>query len=255
MTSAAVAVALGVSQPTITRIERGHVGIRARDLEAMLDLYQVDGDHRADLLELGSGGWREGGWWSKYSAFLQRGYATYIGFEAEVNEIAEWEPRLIPGHLQTEDYARAVITANRVIVPPNHVTTLLAVRMKRQRLLAERGVRIHAVVDEAVLRRVVGDPVVMAEQLRHLTKVAEDPRITLQVMPFQRGAEAGMFQGFVVLSYDDGLQVVWGESVSGDSGMEEERADRCILAFDLLRDAALDPEQSIKLIREVGGSI
>ncbi len=231
----------------ISKIEHGRRKPRRLELKALLDAYGASADDRDYLLDL-AGDTRERGWWTRYTSVISKNYASYIGFEAEADEIWDWEPVTIPGHLQTEEYARALMRGMGPLAADD-TDALVEVRMERQRHLAESKPVISAVLDESVLHRVVGTPEVHAGQLARLADAATDPRIEIRVIPYDRGARAVGFGGFTVLSYKDGMRLVWGDTAAGDSCMEDENPHLCVVAFDHLRSSALGPDASLALIR------
>lgn len=215
------------------------------ELSALLDLYRAEPAEREQLQAL-SESRGERGWWAPYSAVMTRAFAEYVAFEAEAAEIWHWLPAVVPGHLQTEEYARAVMEA---MGTPN-MDQLLKVRMLRQHHLASREVRFRTILDQSVLTRIVGSTADHAAQLRRLAEVAEAPYTQLQILPYAQGAHAVGVGGFTVLTYLDGAQVVWGDTVAGDSCWEDDRPELCLAAFERLHAAALDPAQSARLIHD-----
>lgn len=250
MTANQAASHLRTSAATVSRMERGHVGVRTRDLEALLDLYGVDGAERAELLELGAAR-NERGWWTRHASVLSPGYASFIGFESEADEIWTWDPVRAPGHWQTDAYYRAMVeSSSGIVVSPEQVDALADVRRERQRHLAASRPAQHAILDESVLHRIVGDQKVMAEQFQRLIDAALEPETTIQILPYEHGAvSAGFGCGISVLSYADGLRVVWTESPANETSIEDERPDVCIVIYDHLRSAALSSADSLEMLR------
>ncbi|ETK33779.1 Scr1 family TA system antitoxin-like transcriptional regulator [Microbispora sp. ATCC PTA-5024] len=188
---------LGMAASTVYRIESGHTRPQSRTMRDLLDLYQVGGGEREALLGLAREAARRG-WWHAYDDVLP---GPYVGLEAEAASVWNYEPLLVPGLLETEAYARAVVSA-ALVQDPAEIERRIAVRMERQRRLAgPDAIAYWAVVDEAALRRPVGGPAVMAEQLRRLQEVAVQPNVTLQVLPFDAGAYLGMGTPLAVLAF------------------------------------------------------
>jgi transcriptional regulator with XRE-family HTH domain len=157
---------LGWSESKLSRIETAAIGIRNPDLERLLDHYQVSGKERARLLALAVQS-RQKAWWEGYGDALTDPYEAYIGFEAEASSILNYEAQVVPGLLQTAEYASAVTQADGVYQDPEVLEQRVAVRMARQAVLArEQPPKLRAVVDEAVLRRPIGGADVMRRQLR-----------------------------------------------------------------------------------------
>ena len=166
---------------------------------------------------------------------------------------------MVPGLLQTEEYARQTFRNGPRELDREDIERRVQVRMERQRVLArEDRPRLWAVVDEAVIRRVVGGPEVMREQLCHLIECAEQGKTTLQVVPFGAGAHAGTTGPFVILDFPDATDpaVVYVETLAGDIYLEQRLdVDRYTLAFARLLAAALHPDDSVRLVQQVVGTM
>jgi Domain of unknown function (DUF5753) len=173
---------------------------------------------------------------------LPNPYEVYIGLEAGAASIRNFEPIVVPGLLQTEEYARKTLRNGPGELDREDVERLVQVRMERQRILGrEDRPRLWAVLDEAVIRRLVGGPEVMREQLRHLIDCAEQGKTTLQVVPFGAGAHAGTTGPFVILEFPEPTDpdVVYVETLAGDIYLEASPdVDRYALAFARLLAAA-----------------
>ncbi|MEO3809649.1 helix-turn-helix transcriptional regulator [Sphaerisporangium sp. B11E5] len=244
---------LGWSITKISRIETCKVGVTPKDVGRLVGLYGLSPVKFDEIMELARDAQKKG-WWQAYGD-LPSEYATYIGLEAEAASIRCYAPEIIPGLIQTEDYARSVIRNSLVITPPGEIERRVDVRMTRQNLLS-RPVPLHlwAILDEAVLRRTVGGTAVMNHQLRHVLKLAESPHVTFQVLPFAAGAHAATSGAFTILEFPDhgDLDVVFLENLTGGLYVEREvDVYRYTLAFDHLRAKALDPEDSYRLIAEI----
>ncbi len=241
-----------VNGTTIYRLETARVQRpQQRTLMALLDLYGVVGPHRAELLELARHGAQQG-WLQHYQSELPELYTTYIGFEAEARSVSNYESLLVPGLLQTEDYARAAVTAGLPMATEHEVQQRVQARIERQCLLIKpEPLKLWAIMDEAVLHRQVGGAEVMRAQLVHMMKAASEPQVTLQVIPYSAGAHAGMPGAFVLLDFPDPADpdVVYIDSLAGDLFLEKE-ADlrRYQLLFEHLRAEASSPEHSIKML-------
>lgn len=241
---------LGLAPSTLYRIEAGHTRPQARTMRDLLDLYRVEGPERDALVALARDASRRG-WWRAYDDLLP---GPYVGLEAEASSVRNHEPLLVPGLLQTEEYARAVVGA-ALVRDPAEIERRTAARMERQRRLSgQDALELWAVLDEAVLRRPVGGPPVMAEQLRRLRETALQPNVTVQVLPFDSGAYLGMGNSLAILAFPDpgDADVVLLENMSGELYLEDP-ADirRYVQVFDHLRAAALGPEKSMEIIISV----
>jgi transcriptional regulator with XRE-family HTH domain len=243
-----VATQLDLSPSTLSRIETAQVRVRTTDLRQLLEIYKVPGAQREQLLELARER-RQQAWWNQYKevpwvalASLERGAAA----------ILQYSVQLVPGLLQTEAYARQVLTA----LPPGlEIERRIEFRMKRQELLTdEQAPRLWVVLDEAVLQRPVGGRQVMDEQLQRLIDAAGLPDVTIQVLPFSVGVHAGLDGEFTILSYDDPADpdVVYLETSAGEHYDESPAVTRRYNAiFDDLRAAALNPAESIRTLANI----
>ncbi|MBM0201743.1 helix-turn-helix domain-containing protein [Micromonospora sp. STR1s_5] len=239
-----------VSPSTLRRIEQGRVGLKGPALNALLDLYSVtDAELRETLLSMARSG-KQRGWWAKYGD-LPNSYRQYIGLESAASEIHNFETLVVPGLLQTAEYARAIISADASQPTPDGVAQRVAARTERQKLLTDGQLKLVAVIDEAVLHRQIGGPEVMAEQLTTLLEAQKRWNVTVQVIPFREGAYASMVSSFHILGFAEGPGVVYIEGLTGDLYAEGEDVDRCARVFSNLRAAALSPTASTTLIRKL----
>jgi transcriptional regulator with XRE-family HTH domain len=179
------------SESKISRLELGRVALKERDVADLLLLYGVtDTDEREAFLELVRES-NQPGWWHRYNDLLPRWFQDYVGLEESASRIQTYELAFVPGLVQTEAYARAVVRRGLLDAPTDEVERRVGLRMRRQRILADPAhCRLWAVVDESVLHRAVGGPAVMREQVEHLLDLTTRPNITLQVVPFRFGGSA-----------------------------------------------------------------
>jgi transcriptional regulator with XRE-family HTH domain len=203
MTTERAASSIRGSHSKISRMEHGRVGFKERDIADLLTLYGISlGDEREALLSLA----REAstpGWWQAYSDILPHWVEPYFGLEAAAASIREYELQFVPGLLQIEDYARAVIRLGN-LPSEEEVIRRAQARISRQDVLArEDPPKVWAVLDEGALRRVIGGPDVMRAQLEHLIEVCEHPAVTLQILPFSAGAHRAMGGPFTILRYTE----------------------------------------------------
>jgi transcriptional regulator with XRE-family HTH domain len=243
-----VADRLECSGSKISRIETGHTGVTPRDVRDMLSVYQVDTSYADTLLQIAREA-RQKGWWQLYGDVLT---GAYVGLEAAADHVRAYEALVVPGLLQTEGYARAMIQAARPDINLGDVEKRVRVRVGRQSLLTQDDPPdLWVVLDEAVLRRPVGGTEVMARQLEHLATMAELPNVTLQVLPFAAGAHAGMDGTFTILMYDGSADqnLVFASNAAGGLFLEkEDELQRYEFIFDYLRANALRPDESLSLI-------
>ena len=201
-TERAAAIIRG-SHSKISRMEHGRVGFKERDIADLLTLYGVtEGGEREALLGLARGS-NLPGWWQSYSDILPHWVEPYFGLEAAASFIREYELQFVPGLLQTEAYARAVIRLGTSVAEDEIVRRAQA-RVSRQEILRrESPPKIWAVMDESALHRVIGGPEVMREQLRHLLDMCDHPAVTVQILPFSAGAHRAMGGAFTILRYTE----------------------------------------------------
>ena len=249
-----VAERTGKDRSTLYRLESALQRPQRSTLIQLMDLYGTDQARRSELLALlKESGQR--GWMQPYRSELPEVYSDYIGFEDEARSISNYESLFVPGLLQTEDYARAVIQGTLPHASPGQIENRVLARTERQALLVkEDPPRFWAIMDEAAARRQVGGRQVMAGQLRKIREAASLPNVTIQVIPFAAGAHPGMPGSFIVLDFPDPADqaVVYIDSMAGDLFLEEEtEISRYIVMFEHLRAAALRPDESISLLAAI----
>lgn len=193
---------------------------------------------------------RQRGWWAKYGA-LPTNYSMYVGLEGAASEIRTFELAVVPGLLQTEEYARA-ISLGAFPDQPDEVTKRVDLRLARQACLTEEPLlRLWAVIDEGVVRRRTGGGAVIRDQLRHLVDMSKRPNITIQVLPFSEGWHPGTTGSFSVLDFPDGVHspVAYVVSPAGEMYLErEDEVRRSTLAYTYLQTAALSAGKSRDLM-------
>ncbi|MBB0228846.1 helix-turn-helix domain-containing protein [Streptomyces calidiresistens] len=189
--------ALDVTHATIRRMEKAQVGLKVPYVEKLLRLYGVQDSQEIDaFLGLAREANRPG-WWHRYRDVLPDWFSAFVSLEAEADQIRAYEPHYIPGLLQTEGYATAVLRAGMPHAPREEIERLVALRMSRQELLERKDPPLlWVVMDETVLRRPLGRPHVMREQVGRLIEAASHPRVRLQVMPFAAGLHPAMYGPF-----------------------------------------------------------
>jgi hypothetical protein len=204
LTRAEAGYTIRASESKMSRLELGRVSFKERDIRDLLMLYGVqDADQRDGLLSLAKQA-NEPGWWHRYNDILPSWFEAYVGLEETAALIRTYEGHLVPGLLQTKDYARAVMLSGLPGEPDEETEQRLRLRMDRQGLLTRPDPpRLWAVVDEAALRRPVGGPDVMRVQLEQLITAAKLPNVTLQVVLYRAGAHAALGQPFVILRFAD----------------------------------------------------
>jgi transcriptional regulator with XRE-family HTH domain len=250
LSTRAVAQQLGWSASTLNRIENGGRNITTEDVSALLALYKVTGKDRDRLLELA----REAdhpGWWETTNSKLPTQLTALIGFEAEASRITYVDLLLVPGLLQIPEYIRALMTGFGVPKPISE--TLIATRLGRQAILSKPNPPEYlAIIDEAVLRRPIGGPQVMAAQMQHIITVSKRSNVTVQVIPFERCAHAGLDGSYVLLEFARAQPLVHLEHKrSGIFVDDPGDVDIFIETTKNLRETALNFPQSIEFIESI----
>ena len=251
-----VAEKLDLSPSTVSRMETAQVGVRPNDLRPLLDIYGVEGVRRDELLQLARER-RQQAWWNRYK---DQQNVTLASLERGTSSILHYSALLVPGLLQTEAYARTILGG----IPPESspdIERRLEFRLKRQELLSDpEAPQFSVVLDEAILKRPIGGPAIISDQLQRLIDATSLPNITLQVLPFAAGVHAGLDGEFTILQYRDPADpdVVYLETAAGQRYDESsDVARRYNLIFDQLQEAALKPEESVHAltdaIRELSG--
>ena len=250
-----VAERLGLAPSTLSRIETGKAPTKSAYLTAMLEMYQVgDPGARKVLVDMAREGHRKG-WWSIYDDVLPSGFDIYVGLEAEASGLRSYETDVVHGLLQTTDYAVAVLRELRPRDTQEQIERVVDLRMERQRLLdQDPPLDLWLIMDEGAIRRNIGGPVVMRNQLEHLIQASRWTNVTMQILAFEAGAHAGLVGPFSILEFPERTDsdVAYTESVGGMIYLEKDREVRaCAEAFDRMRAAALSPAASVELIQKL----
>ncbi|MFI6512867.1 helix-turn-helix domain-containing protein [Streptosporangium sp. NPDC050855] len=251
MSPTEVAEQTQINRATLFRIEGAKVRPQARTLQALLDAYDAPPEDRESLRALLKAAADQT--WLQTAASLPKEYATFIGFESEAEKVSTYEPLAVPGLLQTEDYARAMIKGTDPSLARDEVESRVAARLERQHLLTRTDpspLMLWAVMDESSLLREVGGRQVMAEQMAKLLEAAEEPNVTIQVIPRSVGAYPGMHGAFVILEFpDEGHDVVYIEGSTSTLFLENKadiREYRVLIEH--LRAAADGPDATRALL-------
>jgi transcriptional regulator with XRE-family HTH domain len=254
LTCEEVAEHLECSASKISRVETGRVSVSPRDVRDMLELYGVPPPQRDSLVQLARDS-RQKGWWHAYSDTIHPQFATYVGLESAASEIRVYEVNLIPGLLQTEDYARTIIKAGMMNGSHEDVERRVALRMARQpALIRDDPPMLWTVVDEAALRRRVGGAELMRAQLEHVLELSGLKNVAMQVIPFGAGAHPAMGRPFVILVFPERIDtdVVYLEDLTSAFYLEDvDEVDRYNVFFNHLRATALSFEDSAALVTSV----
>ncbi len=243
------AEALDCDTSKISRIEHGRSGLKSAELAKLLDLYQVTGPERQELLGIGKEA-RQRGRRKLYGDTLPGYFRRFIDLEADATEIRCYEGELVPGLLQTEDYARALIRVALFGADQAEVDRRVNIRMDRKGILARDTPpppRLWSVLGEAVFARPVGGREVLRAQMEHLLQITTEPTIvTMQVLPFSVGTSPGLGSSFTLLSLGTVAPTIGHVDTMGVGAtyIEQEGVTSLIELFDRLRATALGPEES-----------
>jgi transcriptional regulator with XRE-family HTH domain len=199
-----VANAMDWSLSKVVRIETGAVGVSTNDLRALLNLYEIhDPDRAGELVELARAS-RQTSWWSKYKGDIPSQYLQYIEYEEAASVLREYEPLLIPGLLQTEEYAAALMqeTADPG-TSAELIQTRIEIRVTRRQNLLEQPEppTLIFVVDESAIQRLIGERNVAHGQIVQLINLADMPNVTIEIVPFSAGLHRGMLESFSILEF------------------------------------------------------
>ncbi|WP_369269641.1 helix-turn-helix domain-containing protein [Streptomyces sp. R11] len=262
LTSGEAARLVGWHQSKVSRIETGASGVKPADVRLLLDVYGVQDAQLRQLLLVLAGSHEGGGrdhWWHAYRGVLPPTYRDFISLESQASAMRTLETSVVPGLLQTPEYARAVTRAavGGLDDADERLDALVAVRLARQDVLrAEPPLELSAVLDEAVLHREIGGPEVMEQQLRRLMEAARLPQVRLQVLPFAAGEHIGITGPFVIFSFSrtSDLDVVVLDHLTSSLYLErKEDLQAYTEAFNALRIHALSPEESMDYIAALAG--
>jgi transcriptional regulator with XRE-family HTH domain len=239
----------------ISRIETGQRGVRPKELRELLAEYGVQGARCQALLAIARQA-SQAGWWQSYSHVLSGAYQDFISLEASAMTVSTYEAQLIPGLLQTEDYAHAIAAASLVKEGHDEQEQFVQARLLRQQVLTrDQPLELWAILSEGALRQLVGGPDVMRSQLRYLLEINRNlPNVNVQVLPFGAGAHAATSGPFVIMKFPEApdLGVVYLEGQTGGIYLESaEEVARYILVFEHLRATALSTLATMRLIEEV----
>jgi transcriptional regulator with XRE-family HTH domain len=252
MTADDVAQALMVSPTKISRLETGARGVNPRDIRDLCGIYGVGDEERDRLMTLARQS-REPSWWQQDDSE----YSTWLDLEAAAASIASYKADVLPGLLQIEDYARAVIEATLPNPTDERIAQLAESRQERQKLVTgDPGLQLWTVLDEAVVTRVIGNREIMHRQLRFLIDRAALPNVDIQIIPFEAGAHAALNSTFEILHFEEAApDIVYVEGLLGQHYLEgPKELTRYRRVFDQLRAIALGPRDSIAKLKEIAQS-
>jgi transcriptional regulator with XRE-family HTH domain len=237
----------------VTRIETARVAVTPRDVKDLLTLYGVqDDEYREALMALARLS-RERTWWTDYRDLMRPG--NFVGLEAEASWARVWEPIVLPGLLQTAAYMRALMTVGRRADTPESVDRRITLRLRRQdRLTGGNPLNLWAIIDESVVRRIVGGPAVMAEQLQRLLDAGESTNVTIQILAFTAGEHVFLGGSAALLEFPERAHadVVYLEGLAGDYYEEQpQEVERYRQEFERLADNALPADATAAMIKRL----
>lgn len=250
-TAEAVGNILGWSKAKVSRYELAQSGLKPSDVESLLDVYGVQGERREQLLTLAEEATQKG-WWEAYADVLTEEHLAFIGLEAEATSVLQWQVNVIPGLLQTEQYARDIFRGYQVISrsAPAIIERRVQTRMIRQQVLTrDKPLDLTVILDESVLRRQRGDSAVMREQLLHVADVAKRPNVTLRILPLA-GPKRLALDSFQILKFGQAHETPLHDVVSAESLINylyvegETDTYEFALAFEHLAQESVEPEES-----------
>ncbi|KFF96351.1 helix-turn-helix transcriptional regulator [Streptomyces europaeiscabiei] len=243
---------VGVSKATVSRYETQAGPVKWLVIDALCREYGATAAERRAVVNLAKNA-KEQGWWSSLADSIPESMNLLLTLEDEAVRESHFCCVYVPGLLQTREYSTALQKANDVPLEPSEIERLVDIRMKRQEILSRpKPPRLWAILDESVIRRVVGSPRVMKDQLDRLLDANESPHITLQILPFSKGAHAAALGSFVIIGgLEPALDVVYVDFHTGSLFLEqEEELEKYRLAFEYLRAQALDMEASSAMIHD-----
>ncbi|MFE7726402.1 helix-turn-helix domain-containing protein [Streptomyces violaceoruber] len=244
---------VGVSKATVSRYETQAGPVRWIVVDALCREYGATDAERTAVVKLAKDA-KQQGWWSSFADSIPESMNLLLTLEDEAVRENHFSCVYVPGLLQTRAYSTALQMANEVPLEPTAIERLVDIRMKRQEILNRaEPPRLWAILDESVIRRVVGSPKAMREQLSRLLDANESPHVTLQVLPFSMGAHSAALGSFVIIGgTEPALDVVYVDFHTGSLFLEkDEELERYRLAFEYLRAQALDMEASSALMHRV----
>ncbi|HSZ41526.1 MAG TPA: helix-turn-helix transcriptional regulator [Trebonia sp.] len=250
ITAKQAAASIRASESKISRIELGRNAIREIDVLDLLTLYGVSAEEKEQLLGLAEQANRPG-WWHRYHDILPEWFQSYVGMEEAARSIRVYEPQLVPGLLQTEEYATAVFSLGDF--PIEEAERHVVLRKERQRRFREGKLKLWVIVDEAVLRRPLAGVDTQLEQLRYLRAQSERPNLTLQVIPYGVGGHAAP-SGFSILRFAerDLPDVIYVENLTSALYLDKQaEVDRYLLAMERLSIVAHEPQRTVEIIDKI----
>lgn len=256
LTADEAAAALETSASTISRSETGKVNVHPRDVDAMLRLYGLTDDRKREALVAIARKSRERGWWHAFRSVVSTDLANYISIEYGASSIRIFQTLLMPGLLQTKDYARSVATVFPRPHSPETVEQLIEIRLRRQEMMLHKTepVPLKVVLDESVLHRSIGGRSVMQGQLLRLLELAQGDTVSLQILPYAVGAHIGLGGPFTLFGFAEpmDLDIVHVENHVNFILVDDEDDIRHYeIVFQRVQESALPESESLALVQEI----
>jgi transcriptional regulator with XRE-family HTH domain len=243
------------SESKISRIELGRNAVREIDIADLLTLYGItDKVEREQLLSLASRA-NQPGWWHRYHDVLPPWFQAYIGLEESAQSIRSYDAQFVPGLLQTEEYAAAVLALGDFSL--DEAERLVVLRKERQRRFAAGGTRLWAVIDEVALRRPVGGPAVLGRQLEHLRESLDQPWLTIQITPFPAVSHAAPGSFSILRFADPALpDMVYAEQLNSATYIDKRaEVEPYLLALDRLSLVSTHPADAADILRAIAAEV
>lgn len=255
LTQQQVAEAMDWSLSKMNRIEKAKTGISTNDLKVLLPLYGITDEKRTNELLTMARLARQSPWWRRYSDVAPTGLLVLIDYESAASAVSQFETIFVPGILQTEEYASAVLQVfYDEKSAPDKVAALVKLRTRRRGLLTgENAPKFSFVLDESIIHRLVGSPAITLRQFMHLVDVAESPNVTIRIVPFSAGLHPAMKEPFEVVQFEDvpDENIVFLEGPRSDSIVDDpQEAHNYLEAFEQITKISLRPSDSLDLLRE-----
>jgi transcriptional regulator with XRE-family HTH domain len=249
------AEAIYSSEWTVRRMERAEGGFKPLTVKSLLIAYGITDIREIDAFLALAKDASKPGWWHSYDDILPAWFRTAVGLEEAATLIRAYEPQVIPGLLQTESYIRAITAASFPAATSDYAERTVALRLARQQLLHRASPPGYWVVmDETVLRRPIGGRHVMRDQLTHLIQSAEQPEVTIQVIPFAAGWHPALYGMFNIFRFpgDELPDIVYSEALTGAYYLNKpDETARYAQALDTMCAQATTPEQTITILRDI----
>jgi Domain of unknown function (DUF5753) len=241
----------------MNRIEKAKTGISTNDLKVLLPLYGITDEERIEELLALARAARQSPWWSRYSDVAPTTLLELIEYEYAASAVSQFETIFVPGILQTEEYASAVLQGfYGEKFPAERVAALVELRTRRRDLLtSENAPKFSFVLDESVIHRLVGSPAIMSRQFMHLVSVAELSNVTIQIVPYTAGLHPGMKGPFEVVQFADAPDenIVFLEGPRGDLISDDpEETDSYLEDFRRITEKSIEPSDSVALLKAAG---